>query len=75
MTMPVFNEPQETIKLNFYKALEEVMNGKKITRIEWENADIYGFMKANVLHIHTETGDHTWTVSDGDMKATDWVSY
>lgn len=59
--------------LNFYDALREVTKGRYITKVEWKNNAIYGFLDG-VLQIHTETGrDDNWLISDGDLLGEDWM--
>lgn len=60
-------------QLPFLDALTEVINGKKITRLEWNNIDTYGILKDSILEIHINNEFKAWTVSEGDMIATDWV--
>lgn len=58
----------------FPVALQEVINGKRITRLEWSSNEEYGFLKGEVLHIHTKGSDHMWMVSLADLKSNDWVT-
>lgn len=60
------------ILLTFYEALEEVMKGKKITRVEWKNKDTYGLLVNGHLSLHMNRETYDWIVTDGDMTATDW---
>ncbi len=67
--------PQSTHKamtMSFSDAMKEILNGKKITRVEWGNKD-YCLMKDGWLSIFTKGGFHTWLVNDGDMEGNDWV--
>ena len=59
--------------MQFAVALQEVTNGRRITRLEWSSNEEYGFLKDERLMIHTKGQDHSWLVSLGDMKANDWV--
>ena len=59
--------------LTFPKAIQEIIDGNKVTRVEWDSKEEYGFMDKEVLQIHTKGKDHKWIVSEGDMKATDWM--
>ena len=83
---PLPNSPKKEEKkalLNFYDALKEVVNGKKITRIDWQDSNIYAFMQKygehDILHIRTEAEKegtykvHQWVVALQDMVAEDWV--
>jgi len=59
--------------LSFPEAMQAVMDGEKVTRIEWDNKEEYGFMLNERLTVHTKGKDHTWMVSEGDMVARDWI--
>lgn len=60
--------------LNFYDALKEVEVGAKISKLEWNNLLIFGFMKDYKLCLHKEDGSvHNWILSDGDLGGEDWV--
>ena len=72
MASPVI-ENAEIANMNFPDAIQEIMDGNKITREEWDSKEEYGFMADEVLQIHTKGKDHKWIVSEGDMKATDWM--
>lgn len=60
-------------KLGFPEAMTAVIDGMKVTRIEWENNSEYGYLKQGWLMIHTKGKDHVWQVSDGDLLAEDWI--
>jgi hypothetical protein len=59
--------------VDFGTALNAVAAGKKIARMEWENKEEYGFLRATILHIFRDGAEHVWRVNDGDILATDWV--
>lgn len=67
--------PQKTsIKpLTFPEAISEVIKGKKITRLDWDDKAEYGLIRDGWLMIHTRGSYHQWTVSDGDLEAVDWI--
>lgn len=58
---------------NFKEALDEMVNGEKVTRLEWENKGEYGFLMGGVLMIRREFKNHQWILSEGDIQAEDWV--
>lgn len=74
-TSPVFEKQgtQEPTTMDFFDALREVFAGKKITKIEWDNENIFGYMRMSYLMIHKDDKDFIWQVSDGDMSGTDWI--
>jgi len=60
-------------KLGFFTALNSLLEGAKITREEWESKEVYCYMLDKVVCLHKEDGDHSWIISEQDMKADDWV--
>ena len=72
MSPSIKDMPQEVGSMNFYDAIKEVVNGKKITKLEWGNDD-YVFMRAEILHIHTKGQDHRWVISEADIVGEDYI--
>ena len=61
-------------EMDFPDAIRITMNGKKITRTEWGNKNIYCFLNGDILSIHMLDGNnHKWIINEGDMTAEDWV--
>lgn len=58
--------------MTFPKALEEVMIGKRITRVDWDDEESFGLLRESYLSIRINGKFHQWMVNDGDMMATDW---
>lgn len=69
--LPVRKEG-ESITMDFPSAIREVINGKKITRISWNNTD-YCLLRDGWLTIYTKNAFHTWSVNDGDLESQDWI--
>jgi len=59
--------------LSFPNAIQAIINGKKVRRVEWSSLKEYGLLKDNFLMIHRNGKFHTWIVSEGDLLAIDWV--
>lgn len=71
--------------MNFGDALKQVVKGQRVTRLEWENPEIWLYMfywgrqspkvpEGKYLSIHHADGAvHPLTPNDGDMMADDWV--
>lgn len=59
--------------LSFPDAIREVLNGKRITRIGWEDNQTYGLLKDGFLMISLKGDFRQWIVSDGDMEGIDWI--
>lgn len=60
--------------LTFYDALRELANGKRISKLEWGDNQIFGALRNNEVQIHLADGQFKqWTINDGDLFGTDWV--
>jgi len=58
---------------DFSTAMKQVAEGKKISRKEWNNVNIYGRIKDEKLMLHKEDNiDYAWIVSTGDLTGRDW---
>lgn len=57
-------------------AIRAVAAGKKITKKEWNDEGIYGFLGNGQLCIRkpgeAEDDFHPWLVNDGDLLGKDW---
>ena len=69
---PLPKVPGKAMTMSFPDAMQEIIFGNKVARLEWQNGD-YCFLKDSWLTIFTKDAFHTWTVNDGDMMAQDWV--
>lgn len=69
---PVPKKKKEDL-MNFMSAIDKVIKGKKITRKEWLDKDVYGFIQDKVLCIHTKKKNCSWVLSELDIKAKDWM--
>lgn len=74
MPSPTPNKKEkEPVLLTFPQALNAVIEEKMITRIDWDNKEIYGGLKDGFLKIKIDGEWHEWMVSDGDLIAIDWI--
>lgn len=69
--------PQNTlvsqVLSDFFSALKSVNDGRRITKLEWTNEDVYGLLRNGILQLHKADGVfYAWTISDGDMAGQDW---
>jgi len=61
--------------MNFPTAIERVIQGQKIYRLEWNEENLYGFLNAGILSLHKPDGNnYQWIINDGDLFATDWMA-
>lgn len=68
--IPTVSKKEELLTLP--QALNEVIDGKKITRLAWNN-DHYCLLKDNYLELYREGKFHQWIINDGDLLAIDWI--
>ena len=59
--------------MSFGDALYETARGRKITKIEWANKEIYGYLVNAELRLYKDGRDHMWVVSEGDIIGKDWI--
>jgi len=65
------DEPEE---FGFFRAMQHVKSGKKITKIEWNSEDTYGFLHDGTVKLHKPDGKlYSWIISDGDLAGTDYT--
>jgi hypothetical protein len=63
--------------LTFYQAIEQIIVGKTVTRLEWGDRRHYCLLKDGLLSLH-KAGEadnviHPWLVNDGDILGRDWI--
>ena len=73
---------KKIVMLNFFDALREILEGKRLTKVEWDDVDTYLFADENWLLIHNSICQqpeckkgcktHTLKLSRGDMEGVDW---
>jgi hypothetical protein len=72
--LPKKAETKQEVKINFYQALKEVENGKKIYKLAWEDKGFYGFLNNGILSLHKPDGNnYQWIISNEDLKGNDWI--
>lgn len=59
--------------MSFPEAIQALMNGKMVRRLDWADGNEYCLLQENFLRIHRNSKFHNWIVSEGDMLAIDWV--
>jgi len=68
---PLPRKQGQAITLSFIDAMKKILEGKKVSRIEWANDD-YCLIKDGWIKIYTKGAFHEWLISDGDYEAEDW---
>lgn len=72
--VPVEGGVETAAGLSFFDALKSVVDGKRITKKEWANEKVVGYLENGQLLITLADGSkHQWVISDGDLNGVDWV--
>lgn len=59
--------------LSFPTALQAVIDGKRVSKREWSDTEIWVALIEGFLKIHKADGsEHALLVRDGDLLGTDW---
>mgnify|MGYP001587153573 FL=1 len=69
-TSPV--PPAKIPMLNFTDVVREVLEGKHLTRVSWDNKETFVLLREEFLMIHISGKYHQLMVSLGDMEGIDW---
>lgn len=73
---PTLNKSEKL--MDFPDAIRKVIDGKRIARVSWNNAD-YALLKDGWLVVfHKKEGEktadfHKWVINDGDLGSDDWI--
>ena len=62
-------------KMDFVEALKELVDGKKVRRLEWQDESVYLTVEETKLMIFLTSDNmlHPLTVQTGDILGEDWV--
>ena len=69
-------EANEQERLSFLEAMAKIVEGKKVTKLEWYDQDheYYAVFRGGFLMYHKPDGkDYQWVISDGDIAGTDYI--
>lgn len=65
---------QELVKYDFPEIMRKLIDGNKITKLEWNNKNIYGVLNEGILMLHKKDGKfYKWTINEGDLLGTDFI--
>ena len=68
----------KTKEVDFPTAIQAVIDGKKITKKEWNNDKIYGYLSTKNYHLtlhKDDDKDYDWIISGGDLSGIDWIIF
>ena len=63
--------------MDFPTIVKEILSGKRVTKLEWDDKRSYGVLQGGLLQLH-KAGEskeelHPWIINDGDLGGTDWI--
>jgi len=62
--------------LDFDGAISVILEGKRVSRREWDDRRWYCLLKDDILQIHkpgeAEDDLHPWIINNGDLSGEDW---
>lgn len=64
---------KKIVMLNFPDAIREVLEGKRLTRVSWEDNETFILLRDEFLMIHIGGKYHQLITSLGDMEGIDWM--
>jgi len=67
----VVDAPDKT--MDFPDAIRQVIDGKRITKLEWKDAEEFGVLLDGKLKIHRHGKFFDWLINDGDLTGEDWI--
>lgn len=71
-TSPIPETINHEEMLDFYDALQFILEGHKITKMEWGNPATVGFMHDEKLSITINGMTHDWILSHADLIGNDY---
>ncbi len=64
----------ENVEFSFKDAVDFLLAGAKIHKLEWKDKGFYGFMKDTKLTLHRPDGkDDMWILTEGDLVGDDYI--
>lgn len=62
--------------MDFNQAIDAILEGKRVTRDEWDDKRWYCLLKDDILQIHkageAEETLRPWIINNGDLGGDDW---
>jgi len=69
-----FEPPEAVPVLTFPEAVPEILKGKKLHKLEWEDEKYFVFLEDNRLKIHKPDGKaYEWIMSKEDLASDDYI--
>lgn len=73
--LPKEVNPKQVKLLTFPEAMQVIIEGRKVHKLEWKHKDYYGFLNGEILSLHKPDGhNYKWIISAGDLMGEDYVA-
>ena len=60
--------------MDFPEAMQAVIQGRTVTKLEWDDMRYYGELRDGFLMLHKPDGKfYQWVISVGDLTGTDYI--
>ena len=69
---PIPRKQGESLTMDFPDAIRQIMDGKKVARMSWNNKDYCLMGEDEFLTVFTGDKLHRWLISLGDTSGNDW---
>lgn len=66
-------EEKKSGEMDFFSAMFEVANGKKVARVSWNNDEYVRLWMGTLRLFKSEKSYFDWIIVEADMSGTDWV--
>ena len=68
-------EPKSDKKMNFGEAMQMIVKGSKITKVDWKNKNWIAYLHKDLtVTLKDPNGaDHSWIISEGDIVGKDYI--
>ena len=70
---PASIEPVQKL-MDFPQAMDAVIDGERITKLEWHNTSTLGTLRDGILMLHKDNQWFQWIINAGDLLGKDWVT-
>ena len=64
---------KDALNMSFAQAIDVLLAGRKITKLEWNDTTIYGELRNGILMLHRDDEWFQWIISEADLQGADWV--
>jgi len=72
--MPKPTTEKHTSTFDFLSAIEQLLIGQKVHKLDWEDKGYYGILHSGILHLHKPDGKlYPWLISEGDLVGKDYI--